>query len=109
MSRNHTVRFYVHGRPPALTASSAAVQGLAETQAAAPAVQLESLTGEKKLPANIKTGIVLDYDLENKRVILPRELYLQNKTFFMNREQSFYRECMNAAFCMILLSPYEGI
>ncbi|KZV59837.1 hypothetical protein PENSPDRAFT_694807 [Peniophora sp. CONT] len=54
----------------------------------------------KKHPPNQPTGIQITYDLENKRVILPTQSFLDNPDFFMRREQSFMRECLVAAFTL---------
>ncbi|VDC03409.1 unnamed protein product [Peniophora sp. CBMAI 1063] len=77
---------------------------LAQTETAPPAAAIprEAIKLTKKLKGSLKSGISLKFDDENKRVLLPTELYLSNTDFFMKREESFYGECLRAAFQLAL-------
>lgn len=53
----------------------------------------------KKKPAgNVPTNIVLLPDAARQRIILPREGFLSNPDFYILREESFIKECLQAAF-----------
>lgn len=74
------------------------------------APDVTSLTLTKKLPGNVPTNIKLDVDVDNNRVLLPREAFLANPEYFYLREESFMRECVVAAFSKWLYHlPARGL
>lgn len=54
----------------------------------------------KKPAGSVPTNIVLQPDEKNERIILPKESFMKNPDFYMMREESLIKECLQAAFGM---------
>lgn len=61
-------------------------------------VEEDAIIPTKKPSGSVPTNIALHVDRENMRIILPRESFLEKPDFYMFREESFIKECLQAAF-----------